>query len=205
MCLSSSKTTIQGYPIFETDFHELAMEEIVSLGFPIDEVSFHGPTLMEQTFTNFILRKSVQLIWNRLNWFPCFFFQSKRFRHYFGGWNCFPMKIYQQKFIYEIQINRFPLNSFQPLNHAFLVFLVITIKFLGFPIVAVDFHNFFMDEINISGFSVKEVHFRRCSMIEGKFHGFLSIKLNSIDFQSASSFLMEFSLRLTCFHGFIFS
>ena len=73
MCLSSKKTTIQGYPIIETDFHELPMEEIDSLGFPIDEVNFHGPTLMEQTFTYFILRNSVQLIWNRLNWFPCFF------------------------------------------------------------------------------------------------------------------------------------
>ena len=70
MSLSTNKTTIKGYPIDEKDFHELPMEENGSLGFHIDEVSFHGPKMMKQTSTNSSLPKSIQLISNRWNSFP---------------------------------------------------------------------------------------------------------------------------------------
>ena len=59
-----------GYPIDEKDFHELPMEENGSLGFHIDEVSFHSPKMMKQTSTNSSLPKSIQLISNRWNSFP---------------------------------------------------------------------------------------------------------------------------------------
>ena len=86
-----------------------------------------------------------------------------------------------------------------------MVFPVIKITIVGFTVNRVNFHNFPMNEFIFTASSVNLVQFRGFSLNEIKFDAFSSIELIPIGFRSTSLFFMEFLLRLTCFHGFLFT